>query len=129
MIQRWGSIQLAEGDFVHVPIIDGANTDEGTAFGPTGINNTQDWINDITNPLGQNPIAANFVPQIMAAYPDSCADLIPPPAEVPCNVVWPPEFGADYRRSSAYFGDLVMIGNRRGTCQTWVSKLMSKTVW
>ncbi len=35
-VARWGSLQLAEGAFVKVPIIDGANTDEGTAFGPTG---------------------------------------------------------------------------------------------
>ena len=28
-IARWASIQLAEGDFVKVPILDGANTDEG----------------------------------------------------------------------------------------------------
>ena len=36
-IARWASIQLAEGDFVKVPVIDGANTDEGTAFGPVRI--------------------------------------------------------------------------------------------
>ena len=28
-VARWASIQLAQGDFVKVPIIDGANTDEG----------------------------------------------------------------------------------------------------
>lgn len=26
-----------------------------------------------------------------------------------------------YRRSAAYFGDFVMIANRRGTCQTWAA--------
>jgi carboxylesterase type B len=36
-IARWGSIQLEEGAFVKVPIIDGANSDEGTSFGPRGI--------------------------------------------------------------------------------------------
>lgn len=42
-IARYTSQQLAEGDFVHVPIIDGANSDEGTAFGPVGINTTADF--------------------------------------------------------------------------------------
>jgi len=47
-IQRATSIQLAEGDFVHVPIISGANSDEGTAFSPQGVNTEQDFLNDIT---------------------------------------------------------------------------------
>lgn len=41
---RYGSVQLEEGDFVHVPIIIGANTDEGTAFGPYGINTEAEFV-------------------------------------------------------------------------------------
>ena len=45
-IQKYPSIQLAAGDFVHVPVISGANTDEGTAFTPqVGYNTTQDVFN------------------------------------------------------------------------------------
>jgi len=43
LIARLGSEQLADGSFVHVPLISGANTDEGTAFSPIGINNTGDF--------------------------------------------------------------------------------------
>lgn len=43
-IARYGSEQLADGAFVHVPILSGANSDEGTAFSPTGINNTDDFV-------------------------------------------------------------------------------------
>lgn len=120
-IQRFGSIQLAEGAFVKVPIIDGANTDEGTAFGPKGINTTQDLINDATSNQTGAYLGVQYAPELLAAYPDVCSDLIPPPEEVPCNVTWPAGYGAEYRRSAAYFGDVVMIANRRGACQTWAA--------
>ena len=47
--QRYGSQQLKDGSFVKVPIIDGANSDEGTSFGPTGVNTTQDLIHFMTS--------------------------------------------------------------------------------
>lgn len=50
-IQKYTSIQLAQGQFVKVPIIDGANTDEGTAFGPRGINTTEQFFNYLTGVL------------------------------------------------------------------------------
>jgi len=120
-IQKFNSIQLAQGDFVKVPILDGANTDEGTAFGPRGVNTTQDWINDITSNATGAFIAEQYVPSLLEAYPDTCSDLIPPPTEVPCNVTYPAPYGDVYRRSAAYFGDVVMIANRRGACETWAA--------
>ena len=39
-VARYQSEQLADGAFVKVPILLGANSDEGTAFSPTGINNS-----------------------------------------------------------------------------------------
>ena len=50
-IQRYGSAQLATGDFVKVPIISGANTDEGSAFGPRGINDTQQFLSYLESEL------------------------------------------------------------------------------
>lgn len=41
---RYASLQFEDGDFVHVPIIIGANSDEGTAFGPYGINTQAEFI-------------------------------------------------------------------------------------
>lgn len=49
MIRNWGSNQLDQGQFVKVPIIIGTNTDEGTAFGPVGINTTQEWYDYLTS--------------------------------------------------------------------------------
>lgn len=50
-IQGYTSMQLAKGKFVHVPVISGANSDEGSAFGPMGINSTQDFINYLESKL------------------------------------------------------------------------------
>lgn len=48
LIRNWGSVQLNKHEFVKVPILAGSNTDEGTAFGPTGINTTKQWYDYLT---------------------------------------------------------------------------------
>lgn len=47
-LQKWGSVQLDNHEFVKVPILAGTNSDEGTAFGPTGINTTEQWYEYLT---------------------------------------------------------------------------------
>lgn len=118
-IARWASDQLADGDFVKVPVIDGANTDEGTAFGPTGVHDVSDFVMDATYTNGKG-INRKFAPEILDAYPNVPAYWIPPVAEIG-DVQYPPSYGKQYRRSAAYFGDMVMIANRRGTCETWAA--------
>lgn len=119
-IARWGSVQLAEGAFVKVPIIDGANTDEGTAFGPKGVNNSQELIAYATNSTEGAYIGSQFASGLLAAYPNTPDYYIPPVAEIG-DATYPPIYGSEYRRSSAYFGDVVMIANRRGACETWAA--------
>ena len=119
-IARWASIQLEEGDFVKVPILDGANTDEGTAFGPQGVNNTKDFIEFVTSSDEGAYIGKQFVPGLLDAYPNVPSYWIPPVAEVG-KVTYPAPYGKEYRRSAAYFGDVVMIANRRGACETWAA--------
>lgn len=43
LIYTHSSVQLANENFVHVPIIIGANSDEGTSFSPQQINTTEDF--------------------------------------------------------------------------------------
>jgi acetylcholinesterase len=123
-IQKFTSIQLAAGDFVHVPIIDGANTDEGTAFGPQGINTTAEFRAYLEThgglPLGDNNgLPDFFATELLAAYPESFVTAgIPPVAEIGSGAYSGPA-GSQYRRTAAYAGDAVFIAGRRLTCQTW----------
>ncbi|KAK3720393.1 hypothetical protein LTR37_003804 [Vermiconidia calcicola] len=119
-VTRWASIQLAEGAFVKVPIIDGANTDEGTAFGPQGVNTTQDFINFASSPDSGAFIGKRFASEIPQVYPNIPSYWIPPVEEVG-RITYPAPYGDHYRQSAAYFGDAYMIANRRGACQTWAA--------
>ena len=123
-IQKRTSLQLEAGEFVHVPIISGANSDEGTAFSPAPVNSTEDFYEFLT--LGESGVPAEFANQILAAYPD--APGVGPNANVVQslgNARPGPPFGAQFRRSASYYGDEVFIANRRLTCQTWAAAGLS----
>lgn len=120
-IQKFTSLQLASGNFVHVPIIDGANTDEGTAFGPVGINTSAQfraYLEGGANPATIAALPNFFAEEILQAYPDIPADGTPAASEVG-DGRFSGLLGAQYRRTAAYAGDEIFIANRRLTCQTW----------
>lgn len=149
-VQIYGSIQFARGEFVKVPIIDGANTDEGTVFGPVGIDNDTAFLNCLESTssypllsLLRRPLTAYSHPtnltltpsdtQLQGAHlPPSLASAIlsayPLPtgigqSGIPAEVVSvPASLGLQYRRTSAYTGDAIIIASRRLTCQTWASR-------
>jgi carboxylesterase type B len=119
-IQKATSLQLQAGEFVHVPIMDGANSDEGTAFSPSPVNSTADFEMFIRAAL---PDASDeFVQQVLTAYPDD------PSVNVVASLGnqrpgFP--FGAQFRRSASYFGDVAFIAPRRKTCETWAEAGLS----
>lgn len=129
------SLQLEKGEFVHVPIISGANSDEGTAFGPSPVDSEGDFVNFLEGkisgiiylnrsanntaaPSGSKPVPASLVSDVLKAYP-SIISYGAVPTAMPVNEVHP--LGANYRRSAAYYGDSEMISQRRLTCQTWAA--------
>lgn len=121
-IQGKTSVQLEKGEFVHVPIISGANSDEGTAFGPKPMNTSAQFYSVLTS---INSFGIAFTPTqasaILAAYPSNIT-YGAVPTNQPLSYVPDAARGAASRRSDAFFGDLTMIAPRRKTCQTWAAK-------
>ncbi|KAG9192082.1 hypothetical protein G6011_10816 [Alternaria panax] len=117
-IQKRTSLQLDAGEFVHVPIISGANSDEGTAFSPQPVNSTE----DLRTFIMASGVPANLTEQLLAAYPnDPSVNVIASLG----NLTLGPEYGLQFRRSASYVGDQVFIANRRLTCQTWAAANVS----
>lgn len=116
IIADYGSKQLADGRFVKVPIIDGANSDEGSAFGAQGINTTEQLRKAIQ---AAAPVPDKLADELLKAYPDD------PKVNVIANLgnARTPAFpqGVQFRRSASYFGDYTFIAGRRKTCETWAA--------
>jgi carboxylesterase type B len=107
---RYTSQQLADGSFVHVPIITGTNTLDGTLFAPMGINNTAIFKALVKSYLV--PTNDEWADQVASVYPND-----PPYPGAP--------YGAQFDRYSYYLGDVLFAANRRLTTRTWAAAGLS----
>lgn len=105
---------LLAGRFVQVPLLHGRNHDEGTQFSTEGINTTAQFLADVLSAGFSNATA-----QTMAIlYPDIPAVGIP--STLHGRPTGPDAYlGAQWKRASAYTGDLVMHAPRRLISQTY----------
>jgi carboxylesterase type B len=110
--QDYGSRALQNGKFVKVPIIVGANSDEGASFSPIGINTTQQFNASLAS------LPATFRDAILKAYPDDLSTNVIAALgnERPASA-----YGQQFRRVSTYVGDNLFIAPRRQTAKTWAS--------
>ncbi|KAG9253017.1 Alpha/Beta hydrolase protein [Emericellopsis atlantica] len=115
LIARHSSRQLADGNFVKIPIIIGDNTDEGTSFAPKGLNATGQFLRALES--DSPPLNSSFAQQIVDTYTEESTDQIL--ANQAKDWVPPPSVGALYRPVAAYYGDSVMIAPRRLATRTW----------
>ncbi|KAL9088877.1 MAG: hypothetical protein Q9159_002840 [Coniocarpon cinnabarinum] len=116
----------ARGQFVHVPLLTGANTDEGISFDVStanGANTTQDLFNALTywRNYALTPPSINT---ILDLYPD-IPSIDPPYADTTNNTYASASRGTEYRRGAAIGGDIVIIGQRRKTAQEFVNGSVS----
>ncbi|KAL4123472.1 hypothetical protein PRIC2_009327 [Phytophthora ramorum] len=66
-IEKAGFTLMNEGKFVHVPILHGTNHDEGTAFGTTGIDTTDEfleYVKSVTDSAEDAAVLADLYPDI-----------------------------------------------------------------
>ena len=111
MIQGSVYEQLLNGSFIKVPYLIGTNSDEGTAFGPRGINNDSDFRTYLaTTGADEQSIAL-----LEAVYPDIPAIGIPETVTEPLNTT----YGLQYKRAAAFGGDYAFTAARRLTTQQW----------
>lgn len=112
-----GSVLLKKHRYVKVPIIAGTNTDEGTAFGPFGINTTEQFYEYLTDAKygGTTKLPHPVAKRILQLYPDDPSQGIP--EYLGSERV--PSMGYQWRRTSAYAGDVMMHANRRRQCEAW----------
>ncbi|RLN73538.1 hypothetical protein BBJ28_00017758 [Nothophytophthora sp. Chile5] len=115
-LQDVGPTLLGEGKFVHVPILHGANHDEGTAFGKTGIDTTEEFAEYLVGTMSYSEEEAAI---LLNLYPDI------PEIGIPATLHGRPgadtSYGNMYKRVSAYAGDNNQHAPRRFMSQVWAS--------
>ncbi|KAH9210120.1 triacylglycerol lipase [Leptodontidium sp. 2 PMI_412] len=100
---------LLSGHFIKVPVLQGQNHDEGTALTVVGINTDEQFLANVRNRGPDNATAL----EIAALYPDIPEIGIPPTLEGRP----PASLGLQYKRISAFVGDLIWHAPRRLTDQ------------
>jgi carboxylesterase type B len=110
------SVLASQGKFVPVPIINGANTDEGASFSVMGLNTTQDVFDSLFY-WRDYALSPASIRTLLDLYPNE--PQVEPPYAITTDTVYP-SLGLQWRRSAAIGGDLVMIAQRRKTCEEYV---------
>ena len=106
---------MANSTFVHVPLLIGANSDEGTSFGIKNVDNATAIFNGLLGYRAYS-ISPPSIDQLLGLYPNDPSHE--PPYDIANDTLFPAN-GQQWRRSAAICGDIVMIGQRRKVCEEY----------
>lgn len=106
---------MREKKFIRIPLLDGANSDEGSSFGAVGIDNETALFQSIMF-FRNYAISAPKARKLLQLYPDDPANQPPFYIKEPTRF---PARGLQWRRSAAINGDIVMISGRRKFCELY----------
>lgn len=105
----------AYGSFVKVPIITGANSDEGTSFSTHGLDNETAIFQNLLY-WRSYALSPPTIRRLLDVYPNDPANE--PPYYIQKNQTYPP-YGLQWRRDAAIGGDLVMVAQRRKMAEAY----------
>ncbi|TEA19605.1 Lipase 4 [Colletotrichum sidae] len=111
---------IREGKYVKVPLLTGANSDEGINFNPNSPkpNTEMDLFNGFSW-WRSYALSPPTIRKLFDLYPnDPCTQ--PPLAITNCSVF--PSNGLQWRRGASIGGDLVMISGRRKMCELFAGE-------
>jgi carboxylesterase type B len=114
---------LPQGKFIKVPLLTGANTDEGITFNPSYPPKPNNPLLETDKDLFDNFLAWRTydlspptLKRLLHLYPaDPCEE--PPHSITNCSQF--PSMGAQWRRAANIGGDMVMIAGRRKMCEVF----------
>jgi carboxylesterase type B len=114
---------IPSGNSVKVPLLTGANTDEGSNFRPTIP--TPDTTKDLEHAFAfwrMYSLSPPTVRRLLELYPDNPC-VAPPHAVTNCSRFESLDRGSQWRRGADIGGDLVIISGRRKMCELYASPL------
>ncbi|KAK2013591.1 carboxylesterase [Colletotrichum eremochloae] len=118
---------IREGKFIKVPLLTGANSDEGINFNPSSPK--PDTAVDLFNGFAywrSYALSPPTVRRLLELYPDDpCTQ--PPLSITDCSVY--PDKGLQWRRGASIGGDLVMISGRRKMCELYAAADAAQPVY
>jgi len=120
-LTAYPSTLAANGSFVHVPILTGANSDEGVSFSAKGLDNSTAIANNLLY-WRNYALSPPFIRTLLNLYPNNPSQE--PPYRDTTNTTYP-QNGLQWRRDAAIGGDLVIIAQRRKTCEEFVTHNIS----
>jgi len=112
---------MTQGKFIHIPLLIGANSDEGTSFGVSGLDNETAIFNNLLvyRAYAISPPTAR---KLLELYPNNPAQE--PPYHIKNATIFPNK-GLQWRRDCAIAGDIVVISGRRKTCEEFTAAGLS----
>ncbi|KAL1634432.1 hypothetical protein SLS58_010673 [Diplodia intermedia] len=114
-----------QGRFVRVPVLAGANTDEGTSFSlKSNLDNETALANALLS-WRNYALSPPTIRRLLALYPDDATTPKPPFHVDPAEPF--AQYGTQWRRSGAIGGDLVMVAPRRAMAEAYAGA--GQDVW
>ncbi|KAL2202631.1 cholinesterase [Sarocladium strictum] len=115
ILRNRGSIHLDREEFVPVPILIGANTDEGTGFAPHPVQNDTVFKEFLTNGSFVFKVPPHIAENIVDLYSTANGQSLEPGPDPDSNN------GDAWASVATFTGDLNFIAARRSMCERWAS--------